>query len=100
VASAYGLDRADYEHLLSSFSHKSFTHANTFCLAAFDELAERGLEAFCNAHDPYFDIPLITALARPVINSKASCRQLTLLPAEACSARPAADSARSKSSIE
>jgi hypothetical protein len=61
VASAYGLDRADYTHILGSFSHKSFTHAPTFCLAAFDELAERGLEAFCNAHDPYFDIPLVTA---------------------------------------
>ena len=62
VASAYGLDRADYQHILGSFSRKSFTHAPT--LAAFDELAEQGLEAFCNGHDPYFDIPLVTTLGQ------------------------------------
>lgn len=68
MANAYGLDRADYEHILGSFSHRSFKLAPAFCLRAFDELAEKGLEAFCREHDPYFDIPLVTALAQPIIS--------------------------------
>jgi hypothetical protein len=67
VANAYGLDRADYEHILGSFSHRSFMRAPEFCLAAFDELAEMGLDAFCRAHDPYVDIPPVTRRAQPVL---------------------------------
>src|SRR6202020_2890177 len=33
VAAAYGLDRAKYERVLSSFSHKSFPSASGLCLA-------------------------------------------------------------------
>jgi hypothetical protein len=39
VAQAYGLDRASFAHLLSSFSHKSRPDAPAACLAAFDALA-------------------------------------------------------------
>ena len=36
VARAYGLNRAQYEHLLGEFSHKSYPQAPASCLAAFD----------------------------------------------------------------
>jgi hypothetical protein len=72
VASAYGLDRADYEHILGSFSNRSFGRASEFCLAAFDELAATGLDKFSRNHDPYFDNPLGTALAKPVIHVNAA----------------------------
>ncbi len=68
VADAYGLDRAQYEHILSSFSHKSYPEAPTLCLAAFDELKQLGLEPFCKKHDPYWDIPLVETLPEPVID--------------------------------
>jgi len=68
VADAYGLDRDQYRHVLSSFSHKSYPKASEQCLAAFDELKQIGLDAFCKKHDPYWDIPLVTALPKPVID--------------------------------
>lgn len=68
VADAYGLDRAQYEHVLSTFSHKSYPKAPDLCLAAFDELKKLGLEAFCQKHDPYWDIPLVETLPEPVID--------------------------------
>ena len=52
------------QRILASFSHKSFPAAPALCLAAFDELAGNGLAPFCRDHDPYFDIPLVTSLAR------------------------------------
>lgn len=67
VADAYGLSRPQYEHLLASFSHKSYPQAPARCLAAFDELREIGLAAFTRAHDPYHDIPLVTDLPKPVL---------------------------------
>ncbi len=71
IANAYGLGRADYEHILESFSHRSFRPATELCLAAFEELTVMGLEAFCRNRDPYFDIPLATAPAQPAINLNA-----------------------------
>jgi len=68
VADAYGLDRDQYRHVLSSFSHKSYPKAPELCLAAFDELKQIGLDAFCKKHDPYWDIPLVTTLPKPVID--------------------------------
>lgn len=68
VAQAYGLDRGQYAHVLSTFSHRSFPRAPELCLAAFDELQELGLEAFCQKYDPYWDIPLNESLPRPVID--------------------------------
>lgn len=68
VAQAYGLNREQYAHVLSSFSHKSYPKAPERCLEAFDELGELGLEAFCRKHDPYWDIPLNMNLPKPVID--------------------------------
>ena len=68
VADAYGLSRAHYEHLLASFSHKSYPAAPARCLAAFDELHKVGLAAFTRAHDPYHDIDLVTARPTPILH--------------------------------
>lgn len=68
VAEAYGLSREQYEHVLSSFSHRSYPKAPELCLAAFDELKAIGLEAFTKKHDPYWDIPLNDSLPEPVID--------------------------------
>ncbi|MDR3529626.1 MAG: hypothetical protein P4L90_03565 [Rhodopila sp.] len=65
VADAYGLDRDCYDHVLRSFNHRSHPAAAALCLAAFDALKARGLEAFCRQHDPYWNVPLLTARAEP-----------------------------------
>jgi hypothetical protein len=70
VAEAYGLTRAQYEHVLAGFSHKSYPKAPTMCLAMFDELKAIGLEAFVRKHDPYWDVPLVETLPKPVIELK------------------------------
>ncbi|MBT4511576.1 MAG: hypothetical protein HOC20_05125 [Chloroflexi bacterium] len=38
VADRYGLDRRQYEHILSTFSHRSYPQAPELCLAAYDQL--------------------------------------------------------------
>ncbi|MBW4590608.1 hypothetical protein G7B40_038425 [Aetokthonos hydrillicola Thurmond2011] len=53
VADAYGLNREQYAHVLSTFSHKSYPKAPQLCLACFDELQTIGLEAFTKKYDPY-----------------------------------------------
>lgn len=68
VADAYGLNREQYAHVLSTFSHKSYAKAPELCLAAFDELKEIGLDAFAKKHDPYWNIPLNESLPKPVID--------------------------------
>jgi len=65
VAQAYGLDRAQYERILGSFSHRSCKAAPALCLAAFDDLADSGLVQFCRQHDSYADIALVTSIAEP-----------------------------------
>jgi len=67
VADAYGLNREQYAHILSTFSHKSYPKAPQLCLAYFDELQNIGLEAFTKKYDPYWDIPLNENLPKPVI---------------------------------
>jgi len=67
VADAYGLDRDQYTHVLSTFSHKSYPKAPELCLAKFDELKRLGLDAFTRKYDPYHDIPLNESLPQPVI---------------------------------
>jgi hypothetical protein len=80
VAHAYSLSRAQYERILASFSHKSFPAAPALCLAAFDELAGQGLTQFCQDHDPYCDISLVTSQAQRVIHlPEASVAQRSLL---------------------
>jgi len=85
VADAYGLSREQYAHVLSTFSHKSYPAAPALCLAAYDELAQIGLEAFARRHDPYWDIPLNEALPQPVIELPA------LAAAESAPAQQALD---------
>jgi hypothetical protein len=75
VAQAYGLDRSQYEHVLASFSHSSYKSAPELCLAAFDELHTIGIDAFTKKHDPYWDIPLVTSLPKPVLNLTGSVPQ-------------------------
>jgi hypothetical protein len=68
VADAYGLNREQYAHVLSTFSHKSYPQAPALCLAKFDELKQIGLDAFAKKYDPYWDIPLNESLPKPVID--------------------------------
>jgi hypothetical protein len=68
VAEAFGLDRDQYAHVLSTFTHRSYPKAPELCLAAFDDLKATGLEAFTQKHDPYWDIPLNESLPQPVID--------------------------------
>ena len=68
VASIYGLRRADLEHVLSGFSHRTNPQAPLACLEAFDQLEQIGLTAFRRIHDPYWDIPLNENLPQPVLD--------------------------------
>lgn len=67
VAQAYGLNREQYAHVLSTFSHASYPKAPQLCLGKFDELQQTGLEPFTQKYDPYWDIPLNENLPKPVI---------------------------------
>jgi hypothetical protein len=67
VAHAYSLSQTQYERLLAGFSHKSFRTAPVLCIAAFHEVASKGLARFCRDHDPYYDIPFVTACAQPAL---------------------------------
>lgn len=68
VADTYGLNREQYSHILSSFSHKSYPAAPSICLSMFDELKHIGLESFTQKYDPYWDIPLNENLPQPVMS--------------------------------
>jgi hypothetical protein len=74
VAKSYGLKRQQYEHLLGSFSHRSYPAAAALCLLAYDALSRDGLTRFCARHDPYRGVPVLPPRARP----DASSGQLTL----------------------
>ncbi len=65
VADAYGLDRAQYRHVLGSFSHRSDADGPGRCLDAYDQLRSAGLKAFCVGHDPFPDARVVTSRARP-----------------------------------
>ena len=58
VAHAYGLERADYVHILADFGHKSWPDAPEHCLRAFDELSQDGEATFFARRDPFDAIPL------------------------------------------
>jgi hypothetical protein len=66
VAQGYGLTRADYVHVLGSFAHRHYPAAPALCLAAFDALSTQDLAAFCGAHDPYDNIPVVARIAVPL----------------------------------
>jgi hypothetical protein len=52
VADAYGLSRDQYAHVLSTFSHASYSKAPELCLARFDELKSIGIDAFTKSTTP------------------------------------------------
>ena len=66
VADAYGLDRVQYRHVLSGFSHKSAPDVPARCLEAFDALQAEGVETFCWRNDPFADVGIVGLPARPV----------------------------------
>ncbi len=68
AAWAYGLNRDQYAHVLSTFKNTSYPKAPELCPTRFDELKSIGLDAFCKKHDPYWDIPLNENLPQPVID--------------------------------
>jgi len=69
VADAYGLSRDQYEHVLHSFDRASGPNPHTgICLEKFDELKASGPDAFTKKYDPYWDIPLVESLPKPVID--------------------------------
>ena len=72
VAHAYRLDRAAFERILASFSHKRFPAAPTMCLAAFDAYATLGSPAFMRRHDPYADIAVSSVTRSPQPARRAS----------------------------
>lgn len=67
VAQVYGLNREQYAHILSTFSHKTYPNAPQLCLMYFDELQNLSLEEYTQKYDPYHDIPLNENLPQPVI---------------------------------
>jgi hypothetical protein len=89
IAHAYRLSRGQYARILASFSHKSFPAAPALCLGAFGELADQGLAQFCRDRDPYYDIALVTALARPVIDLPLAAATQSRLPAGGTGSVPA-----------
>ena len=58
AAHAFGLSREQYEHVLSTFSHRANADAPRLCLEAFDELVDRGEDEFAARRDPYADVPV------------------------------------------
>jgi hypothetical protein len=64
IARSYTLCRKQYARVLESMGHMSKTSFGQECLKAFDELDQLGLETFCREHDPYWDVPLVTALPK------------------------------------
>jgi len=68
VADAYGLSHDQYEHVLHSFDRASGSNPyTTICLEKFEELKNIGIESFTKKYDPYWDIPLVETLPKPVI---------------------------------
>jgi hypothetical protein len=47
---------------------RAFSSRKAIRLAAFDDLKQIGVDAFSRKHDPYWDIPLVTTLPKPVID--------------------------------
>ena len=67
IADAYNLSRSQYEHILLSFSNRTFPKAVSMCLESFDELNSLGIERFSSKHDPYWDVALSENLPKPVL---------------------------------
>jgi hypothetical protein len=103
VAEAYGLTRREYEHVLSTFSHKSYREAPMLCLEKFDELESLGLEHFTRKCDPYWDISLNKNLPQPAIDipsDSAAVQEQGVLYAEAEDVSEATRAAERQASYE
>jgi hypothetical protein len=88
VAHAYGLEREDYRHILTGFSHKARPSAPRQCLANFDLLSEHGPEVFFRRHDPFTHVPLVDELSQP--DSDSPTASATLMPSIAAESIPPA----------
>jgi hypothetical protein len=88
VAQAYGLTRADYQHILSAFSHKADPSAPQECLAAFDLLTENGEAAFYRRFDPFSCSLLIDKLSQP--ENESATASAILMPSIAAERIPPA----------
>jgi hypothetical protein len=62
VAHTYGLSLPEYQRILGSFNNR---HAAAAGQAAFEKLTLDGIPEFMRRNDPYFDMPLPSALATP-----------------------------------
>jgi len=68
IASSYRLDRYQYKHILTCFSHRGNPQAPSLCIEAFDELLDLGAKDFIRKYDPYWDVPLKDALPQPAVD--------------------------------
>jgi hypothetical protein len=64
IAKSYGLTHQQYEHLLGSFSHRSYPATIALCLQAYDHLSQEGMTMFCTRHDPYGGLPASPARSK------------------------------------
>jgi len=88
VAHGFGLDRDDYRHILTGFSHKAHPLAPELCLAAFDSLMARGASAFYRRHDLFSDVPLFDELGQP--DRERPTASATLIPSTPADRMPPA----------
>jgi hypothetical protein len=65
VAHAYQLDALQYDHVLHSFSHRSFADATKLCLSEFETVRAQGVDPFCQRHDPYRHLTLVATTSEP-----------------------------------
>ena len=68
IAYGYGLDSGQYATVLASFRGDSSPNWSALCVERHREVETNGLSEFVRRHDPYWDIPLNGALAKPVID--------------------------------
>jgi hypothetical protein len=61
VARGYGLERDDYHHILTGFSHRPDPATPQRCADAFDLLMKCGVRTFYQRYDPFSSTPLLEA---------------------------------------
>jgi hypothetical protein len=83
VAYAYQLDAPQYDHVLHSFSHRSFADASKLCLAQFETIRVDGVDLFCRRHDPYRHLTLVATTAEPAGHAPGN-RSRSIATADSC----------------
>jgi hypothetical protein len=78
VAHGYGLERNDYQHILSGFNHTADPSLPERCLADFDSIGNHGADHFYHRRDPFDDLPLVDTLSQPA--SESPTASATLIP--------------------